>query len=67
MRMKVAGEPNKDGTPGQLEMGMGCGGGPRWTCLTNHSILGTEGFLDGNRILGSVIGFRTFRGRKVWL
>lgn len=40
--------------PGQLEMGTGCGGGPRWTCLTNHSVLGAEGFLDGNRTLGSI-------------
>lgn len=23
--------------PGQLEVGMRCGGGPRWTFLTHHS------------------------------
>lgn len=27
MRMKVAGEPNEGGTPGQLEMGLGWEGG----------------------------------------
>lgn len=67
MRMKVVGEPNKDRTPGQLEMGIGCREGPRWTSFTNHGILRADGFLDGNRTLGSMVGFRTFRRRKVWL
>lgn len=43
MGTKVFGEPNGDRIPGQLEVGMGCGGGPRRT-FTNHKILGAEGF-----------------------
>lgn len=65
MGTKVFGEPNGDRIPGQLEVGMGCGGGPRWTFFTNHRILGAEGFLGGIYI-GLCDGVQDLQ-RKVWL